>query len=292
MSHFAVTVIGDNPEAKLQPFDESIRVDEYKVPVYTYWWITKEEWDLKPDMSQEEIYARWVSRHPDSNEVRIDEEGTIYEMSTYSPMAKWDYYVLGGRYTGFYLLKYGAEGTLGPRPFSGPTAKFGHVDQAYKGDIDFEMMRREAGDKAAELWDSKIEPIVSVHGLPPAFPWIEINKANSVNDRITAMNIRDIYWAGPCVSALKKAGVLGVMGDPHELYGSGREAYIEDAYLGSTCTYALITDDGSWCAPGEMGLFGLSSESENDRRDFVHAFNNFIDDLEDDTLISLYDCHI
>lgn len=292
MSHFAVTIIGDNPEAKLQPFDESIRVDEYKLPVVSYWWITNEEWNLKPDMSQEEIYARWVSRHPDSSELRIDEDGTIYEMSTYNPISKWDYYVLGGRYTGMYMLKHGAEGTLGQRPFDTRVAKFGHVDQARKGDIDFEMMRREAGDKASELWDTKIEPIVSVHGLPPAFPWAEINEANAVNDRSAAMNIRDIYWAGPCVSALKKAGLLGFMGDPHELYGSGREAYVEDAYLGAACTYALITDDGNWYAPGEMGLFGLSTESPNDRRDFVRVFNDYIDDLEDDKLISLYDCHI
>lgn len=292
MSHFAVTVIGDNPEAKLQPFDESIRVDEYKVPIASYWWITANEWHLEPDMSQQEIYARWVARHPDSNDIRIDEDGTLYEMSTYNPASKWDYYVLGGRWSGFYMLKHGSEGAVGSHTYGTPVAKFGHADQAYKGDIDFEMMRREAGDKATELWDSKIEPIVSVHGLPPEFPWAQMNKVNSVNDRRAAMHIRDVYWAGPCVSALKKAGVLGVMGDPYELYGSGREAYIEDAYFGAACTYAFIDHNGDWYAPGEMGMFGLSSESTNDRHAFTRMFSKFIDDLEDETLLSVYDCHI
>lgn len=292
MSHFAVTVIGDNPEARLQPFDESIRVDDYRLPVTSYWWITNEEWNLEPDMSQEEIYARWIAKYPHSDELRIDEDGVIYEMSSYNPVSKWDYYRLGGRYTGFYMLKYGAQGTLGDRSFDSPVAKFGHADQAYKGDIDFEMMRRTAGDNATDMWDSKIEPIVSVHGLPPEFPWIEINRALAVNDRMRATFIRDDYFARPCCVALKKAGVLGVMGDPHELYGAGREAYIEQAYLGSVCSYALLTDDGYWCAPGEMGMFGISSESENDKLDFARVFNEYIDDLEDEALISLYDCHI
>ena len=54
---------------------------------------------------------------------------------------KWDWYQLGGRWTGFFKLKEGREGALGSPGILTEPAEDGWVDGALKGDIDFEGMR-------------------------------------------------------------------------------------------------------------------------------------------------------
>jgi hypothetical protein len=57
--------------------------------------------------------------------------------------------------------------------------------------------------------------------------------------------------------------------------------------------YAFIDLDGEWHGQGEMGLFGLSSETANES--LVHQLSfldNFIKDLDDDVMLTLVDCHI
>lgn len=58
-------------------------------------------------------------------------------------------------------------------------------------------------------------------------------------------------------------------------------------------TYAVITPDGVWHAPGEMGWFGCSSESGEDGRDwYMHYKERFIDAADPDWYLTIVDCHI
>jgi len=58
--------------------------------------------------------------------------------------------------------------------------------------------------------------------------------------------------------------------------GESREEYIERYRLSSCTTYAFIRN-GEWCA--------------RDSEDWYKEFNQLLDDLPDDTLLSVYDCH-
>jgi hypothetical protein len=55
----------------------------------------------------------------------IDETG-LYEVTTYNPDSKWDWYTVEGRWSGYFALKDGSR-----------------VDEALKGDVDWEKMRSE-----------------------------------------------------------------------------------------------------------------------------------------------------
>ena len=84
--------------------------------------------------------------------------------------------------------------------------------------------------------------------------------------------------------------LLGFWGDATELQVT-RESYIEDARDQAISTYAYVRD-GEWYAPGEMGWWGVSTDGEKDKRRFVKEFNKMLDDLPDDTLLTIVDCHI
>lgn len=58
-------------------------------------------------------------------------------------------------------------------------------------------------------------------------------------------------------------------------------------------TYAVITEDGKWHAPGEMGWFGISNETDEEKSKWNEEyFDRFIKNLSPDTTISIVDCHI
>jgi len=70
----------------------------------------------------------------------------------------------------------------------------------------------------------------------------------------------------------------------------------KENYIRMSCefsTFAVITEDGEWHEAGTMGWWGMSDASVEDEKKFKHGFfDKFIKDLEDDTALSVYDCHI
>ncbi len=144
MSHFAVLVIGENPEEQLKPFNENIEmpryieytkeqliakerksIDDYKNGLYAKFLVdptkyeaecknekhleyVKNEFPLKLNWTDEQVYADAIKYYDESD---LTPEGGVY--STYNPKSKWDWYQLGGRYTGRLLLKPNASGELG-----------------------------------------------------------------------------------------------------------------------------------------------------------------------------------
>lgn len=143
-------VIGDDPEAQLAPYSERLEVDEY---VYA----ELSEHDKQrmldhynqerttPYESFDECYAE-NGEDWDNNSCRKNEAGVWCEYSTYNPQSKWDWYLLGGRWSGKIIkLKKGAtSGIIGERSWCSTT---NGVDAALKKDIDFEAM-----DKEPEYW--------------------------------------------------------------------------------------------------------------------------------------------
>jgi hypothetical protein len=61
----------------------------------------------------------------------------------------------------------------------------------------------------------------------------------------------------------------------------------------SVRTYAVLTPDGNWHAPGEMGRFGISLESPEEATQFNTSFyNTFIKDADPEHFLVIVDCHI
>ena len=61
----------------------------------------------------------------------------------------------------------------------------------------------------------------------------------------------------------------------------------------SFTTYAVLTPDGEWHAPGEIGWFGCSSETSDEMRDWdLNYKKRFIDESDPDWIMTIVDCHI
>lgn len=68
-----------------------------------------------------------------------------------------------------------------------------------------------------------------------------------------------------------------------------------DAYLNeqkSFSTYALLTPDGEWHEPGEMGWFGVSSATPKDQASFKNTYKELIENQDPEDYFVLVDCHI
>lgn len=206
MSHFTVTIV--LPEAPkhrehaeqmvaelIAPYDENTTVEPYKSyekPLPENWqsldrrempWPYSFLRDNAPDLdlTDNAAIAAWSKIHWADEPYEADEQG-LYRMSTYNPLSKWDWWVLGGRWDGFYKL------------LDGTPANF-----ARRSDID-------AAEKRVQ-------------------------------------------------------------------------------------TYAVLAE-GVWKSPGEMGWFGMSSETSEEQMDFDTWFQQFWDTMPPETWLAVIDAHI
>lgn len=239
MSHFVVMVIGDNLDDQLQPFDENIVVDEYKkrINLDEWWFLRSKERDgvdktdlvALCEMYNTDVYGEDGPPEDDSERLLIDEEG-LYELSTYSPLSKWDWWTLGGRWSGSLTTKAGEQ-----------------TDQARKGNIDWVAMAEKRKAHAMETWTEYQEKL----------------KTEPNAERLGSL-------------------IYGVEeGDTLETYVGRSENF---------SVFAMLVN-GEWCERGKMGWWGAVS-NESDKEKWAQFTQDTIDQLSDDTLISMVDCHI
>ena len=79
-----------------------------------------------------------------------DDDGNLYYLS--NPDAKWDWYQVGGRWTGTFKKKPGADGEVGEPSVFDNKPKEGYADIVKVGDIDWDGMKADALARANELW--------------------------------------------------------------------------------------------------------------------------------------------
>ena len=168
MTHFTVLVrfegtlenLEEQIEKILAPYNETREVKPYKHYMSEkeiksmaehYWKIIK---------ADEEIFAEerltpddlelLVKHMEDWSGYRggIDEKGLFY-WCTYNPKSKWDWWSLGGRYSGKLILKENAQGAFGrPGVFDNPVG----IDAAFLKDVDFDIIEKEREATARKHW--------------------------------------------------------------------------------------------------------------------------------------------
>lgn len=200
-----------------------------------------------------------------------------------NPNAQWDWWVTGGRWSGFLKLKMGAIGELGEPGLMGSRANDGpgRADVAYKCDIDFDGMRDEAGRKAAEKWDRADLACAGATWNT----WQHVREVLHPGDIQAA---RDAYHAQPAKQAVEKA--LNGPFEGIDEFLTPRDEYIQQARDKATVAFAVV-QNGEWIAKGKMGWFGMSN-GEGDVNEWNRKINEMLDALPDDTTITVIDCHI
>lgn len=92
------------------------------------------------------VSERW------GEEYAVDDRG-LYTVSTYNPRSRWDWWELGGRWSGFFKLREDGEGYRGKPGSMGQSLAEDGVDLARKGDIAWEAMLADSESRAEKAWD-------------------------------------------------------------------------------------------------------------------------------------------
>lgn len=320
MSHFTVIVIGDDIDEQLAPYAEqefepqygvfNDQEDEFRTQYET------EEVDIVvlADGSlfskYEEQFSHYNSKsfsrdyvYPSDSVIRVgkfselyptfeefvagwhstesrDEEHNRYGYTS-NPNAKWDWYVVGGRWTGYFKPKVGAMGEMGQSGAFGNKPTEGWVDSLRMCDIDFETMKVDAAKKANETYD-ELEAVLKGRPLPS---WNVIREKHGDNIDMA----RSEYNGLKVVQDLNEAK-FHAWGDFVETFGNSREEYVERCKAKTTVPYAIVKD-GVWYEKGSMGWFGMS-HGDMDEDAWAKQFWEILDSLDPETTLTLVDCHI
>ena len=147
----------------------------------------------------------------------VDASGEVIKIvDRTNPNKKWDWYQVGGRWTGYFKLKpkaitaAGAECTNYQEPTLGrpgiqtmnadyepPTSD--RADSVQKRFIDFEGMRNEAGDEAAKNYDL----FKRVTNNAPMISWDDILKEYTEGDKTDIDSARKEYHNQPGIIAIR-----------------------------------------------------------------------------------------
>lgn len=152
MSHFSVAVLSTSPdevESLLEPYYESTDNSDYLelIPAEESMDEIRAQYaqEKQPDETLEHFISRYYGY---TYNEELDECSYIC-----NPNAKWDWWMIGGRWEDMLVLKpncvgYRTEGRL--------VVNGGHCDQALLRDVDLSM-DQEAYDKAARFWEIVVE---------------------------------------------------------------------------------------------------------------------------------------
>jgi len=318
MSHFAVYVIGENPEEQLDPYWE-LDLDEYEMKrdpravfeifinkedipekakgilaqardtladkeriIYS---LTKGEipdelknhWNFKNKTAEEILPKvikdrdRWAEKVKKYAQYCADENPAIitdWEGGCFddegnhgywgNPNAKWDWYSIGGRWSGSLRLKKGKSGNVGERSGFNEKTKVpeNRCDQAKKGDIDWDGMIAEQRHRAEKNW----------------VKYLEQQEKDIQKQGREALEGKEMFgehfWQMP--------------------YFLDKEEFIMRQI--NIAPFAFLKD-GEWVERGSMGWWGMSSNNVGCDV-WEKKFIEMIYDLPNDTLITVVDCHI
>lgn len=288
MSHFVVLVVGEDHEYELAPFHEFECTgidDEFVVDVDETEKVLKHAekkgkslqdalawFGLKDRKIQSESEALRGEGEPHKyGYAVVTPDGRLVKaVDRTNPNHKWDWWVVGGRWSNQILLK---DGTT--------------CNRAKKGEIDFEMMRSNAESEAFKDW-TDVHAVLDLHSA--IIPWNIVREEKFPGEIDKA---REFYNAQPGVAAVQawsKANDyrLGFLCEIEPFLVS-RDAYVKSAVENSFVYFAFLKDR-KWCERGRMLMFACVS-GEKDPETWAATFNNFVASLGDNETLTIVDCH-
>lgn len=198
--------------------------------------------------TDEEIYKRELAWYEPA---QIGPDGEVY--STCNPNSKWDWYSVGGRWTGQLLVKKDTElAALGEGDAFGNDATQKPAEPGFRW-TDYAPIRAIEWDKMRQIAEQELLPY-------------------------------DRYCKESFDARFLKPEYLRRMYPNAETYRKRKTAFT---------AYAVIPYGRPWTAPGEMGWFGASSEEPEEQSEWdIQFFDRFIKPANPEHLLVMVDCHI
>ncbi len=225
-----------------------------------------------------EVYANIGEYAKEYHGYDVIQNGRIGRMT--NPNAKWDWWQIGGRWSGLLKPKDPAIGEKGSTGLMGSEYDSAGVDQCIKSNVDFDGRMKEAAEDAARDYDAKHEIIAGRTWKT----WIQCREEAETIDAA-----RDMYHDQQALIDLKAT----TDGNPFlqlDKYLVNREAFIQTAANSAISTFAVVMD-GKWYERGDMGWFGCVA-GEKDQETWNGEFKALLDTIPDDKCLTIVDCHI
>lgn len=304
MSHYTVLVAIDpndpkrsDVETALAPFYEGMEVEPYRdyetgEPA-DHW-----SWEKAPAAPAEPTWAQVAEVHNakyGDESLYVDTDGRAYTMSTYNPQSKWDWWQIGGRWTGWFQVLpewIGHADVINGQPglMTAANTDPDKCDGGRKRVLDFARTRDWAQVDEAERY-AKFQKLVE--GTPEATLWSAfVYLHEGEPDRYPIEHAREQYRIQPRVAALKGTDFDFWTADALERFQRPREEVLARAAARAVPGYALLTLDGQWKEPGKMGWFGMSTDTPQSQDAYYVWANEYVDSLDDEVLLVLVDVHI
>lgn len=285
MSHFCVLVVGNTElESQMAPFNEQPDEDSKFLKWSVYNRVENESHYFG---TKKEAKAYLKSLPPEAKYDEPESEA----ISRSNPNAKWDWYEVGGRWAGFFKVKKGAIGRKGKQYNMGNKLVMTEdkADQLLKGDIDINFMRKEKYEAALKDYDATLK---AFDGDIPKIEktWDEFIKDKSYTD---FEKRREDYWNQPSMKRVKAAqdkNLIDIWGFDLLEYQCDRETFTQRAASDVLSTFAVLKD-GVWYERGGMGWWGMVHD-EKDQDKWNEEFMKLFNEISDETLLTLVDCHI
>lgn len=292
MSHFTCLVFGDNPAEQLAPFDENLEVEPYREPVsdkdiqsmldcYRQGQVGNHKVEHVPDLEvgSEKFRQLWAGDWA-STPIYQAEDGSWYTLSTYNPASKWDWWVVGGRWRGYLILKDGEEalaigeaGAFGNDPEPAVLGQ-ARADVARLGTIDWETMRLH---KELRMREGYVEFEAALAQLTPGTPEYHRRVSRAQYEFGVRLRLRE--------------------GAEHAYYKDAPERWevepLEEALASSrTSPYPLAAvKDRTWYERETMGWFGVSWD-EKPIKEWEALVEGLIEEAGPETIVCVCDLHI
>lgn len=197
--------------------------------------------------------------------VLLDASGNVTKcIDRTNPYKRWDWWVVGGRWSGKLLKKDGTR-----------------CDSAFLGDIDIAGMR----DAKAKEWGDRWDSVNAITGGQEWRTWESVREAHPGD--IDAA--RKAYHEQPAIAALNKNQEFRFW-DGLDEFRAPRDAYVQQARDGAMTALAIVKDS-TWFERGTMGWWGVVHD-EKDAGEWYRQCAALLDGLPPTTLITIVDCHI
>jgi len=298
MSHFVSLVFGCETEKDLElalaPYEESDPKDQQFVEFIDYTEEVLKKWNdeysnkvlKEPGKKSKLVYANFNEYLADYGYIKKDDKYGYIS----NTMAKWDWYQVGGRWTGYFKLKDKTAGEDVPAAWNHSGHTKGYSDHCQIKDIDFEGMISKARVDTLALYAKYKE----AKGDTVAVNWADIREAHDNID-----DAREAYHKTPYATALTKARSNDLLpqaffSDDYMDFCEGSDTPEEDMIqnaVNSAITPFACLKDGEWFEKGDMGWFGcVTNKKEQDNWDC--EFLEILRTLPEDTYVTVVDCHI
>lgn len=243
------------------------------------------------DMYASSYYNSFEQYMSDWKGVQRDERTGRYGY-WHNPNAKWDWWSIGGRWTGILQLKtldaMIVAGSGRPGLMTEPNDNPALADYAPVGGVDWDNMLR-------EQIESKREQYRKFHNALQGVSTEDVRRVKQrLSNRWNEGVWQDIFSSlnELCfgVAANDKADLWLDVREIKEMMFSTENQYI-DNNTPTALTYAFIDMDGNWNQRGEMGWWGIDDKSKG-TENYDEAWWEFINSLPEDQIVYVIDCHI